>query len=94
MPPKIAIEESGTRVTNLKLKARTIVAGTVVRTMTGGGGGFGLAIERSPEAVLCDVLDGYVSVERARRDYSVVIDPEASTVYLAATVELRNMVAI
>lgn len=94
LPPKIAIEESGTRVTKLKLKARTIVAGTVVRTMTGGGGGFGLAIERSPEAVLCDVLDGYVSVERARHDYSVVIDPEASTVYLAATVELRNMVAI
>jgi len=30
-------------------------------------------VERDPRAVLEDVADGYVSVERARRDYGVVV---------------------
>lgn len=44
-----------------------------------GGGGFGDALERDPKAVLEDVIDGYVSVNRAAKDYGVVIhaiDPE------------------
>lgn len=39
-----------------------------------GGGGFGDPLEREPEAVLEDVKDDYVSLERAERDYGVVID--------------------
>ncbi len=39
----------------------------------GGGGGWGDPLERDPEAVLDDVLDGYVSVEAARKDYGVVL---------------------
>ncbi|MFB5283387.1 hydantoinase B/oxoprolinase family protein [Peribacillus sp. Hz7] len=38
-----------------------------------GGGGLGDALERDVEAVLEDVIDEYVSVERARKDYGVVI---------------------
>jgi N-methylhydantoinase B len=44
-----------------------------------GGGGFGDPLDRDPEAVVEDVKDDYVSVERAERDYGVVIevvDPE------------------
>jgi N-methylhydantoinase B len=44
-----------------------------------GGGGFGDPLERDPEAVLEDVKDDYVSIERAAKDYGVVIeaiDPE------------------
>ena len=44
-----------------------------------GGGGFGDPTERDPEEVIEDVKDDYVSVERAERDYGVVIeviDPE------------------
>ena len=40
---------------------------------TGGGGGFGDPLERAPERVLEDVLDGKVSIEAARRDYGVVV---------------------
>ncbi|PMC71243.1 hydantoinase B/oxoprolinase family protein [Corynebacterium aurimucosum] len=40
-----------------------------------GGGGFGDALERDPKAVLEDVIDGYVSVGRAAKDYGVVIRP-------------------
>jgi N-methylhydantoinase B len=39
-----------------------------------GGGGFGDPLERDPEDVLEDVIDGYVSIERAEKDYGVVIE--------------------
>jgi N-methylhydantoinase B len=38
-----------------------------------GGGGYGDPFERDPRAVLDDVLNGYVSLEAARREYGVVI---------------------
>ncbi|MEM3095881.1 MAG: hydantoinase B/oxoprolinase family protein [Nitrososphaerota archaeon] len=38
-----------------------------------GGGGYGDPLERDPRMVLEDVLDGYVTVARARKDYGVVI---------------------
>jgi N-methylhydantoinase B len=39
----------------------------------GGGGGWGDPLDRDPQKVLDDVLDEYVSVEAARRDYGVVL---------------------
>jgi N-methylhydantoinase B len=39
----------------------------------GGGGGWGDPLERDPAAVLDDVLDEYVSIEGAARDYGVVL---------------------
>jgi len=38
-----------------------------------GGGGLGDPLKRKPEAVLEDVIDEYVSIERAKTDYGVVI---------------------
>ena len=38
-----------------------------------GGGGYGDLLERNPQAVLQDVIAGYVSIEAAERDYGVVI---------------------
>jgi N-methylhydantoinase B len=42
-------------------------------TFLAGGGGFGDPLERDPAAVVEDVADGYVSIERARKDYGVVV---------------------
>ena len=39
-----------------------------------GGGGYGDPFARDPEAVLRDVIEGYVSLEAARRDYGAVIE--------------------
>jgi N-methylhydantoinase B len=39
----------------------------------GGGGGWGNPLDRDAQAVLDDVLDEYVSVEGAERDYGVVL---------------------
>jgi N-methylhydantoinase B len=55
----------------------------------GGGGGWGDPLERDPEAVLEDVLDEYVSLGAARRDYGVVIDETTMKVDQGATEVLR-----
>jgi N-methylhydantoinase B len=47
--------------------------GSRVETALPGGGGYGDPFERDPSAVLEDVLNGYVSLEAARREYGVVI---------------------
>jgi N-methylhydantoinase B len=56
----------------------------------GGGGGWGSPVERDPEAVLEDVLDEYVSLEGARRDYGVVIDERTMKVDQEATERVRK----
>jgi N-methylhydantoinase B len=56
-----------------------IGSGDVFSRPTAGGGGFGDPLERDPALVLEDVIDDYVSIERAAKDYGVVIkaiDPE------------------
>jgi N-methylhydantoinase B len=51
-----------------------VVPGDFFTRPSAGGGGFGDPLVRDPEAVLADVVDGYVSVGRARRDYGVVVE--------------------
>lgn len=53
----------------------TVGPGDTFERPSAGGGGFGDALERDPQAVLEDVIDGYVSVGRAAKDYGVVIRP-------------------
>jgi N-methylhydantoinase B len=50
-----------------------IRSGDVFSRPTAGGGGFGDPLRRDPALVLQDVADDYVSVQRAARDYGVVI---------------------
>lgn len=64
--------------------------GDVVIIDAAGGGGYGDPLERDPEMVERDVLEGYVTLERAREDYGVVIDPETLKVNLEATHHLRR----
>ena len=54
------------------------------------GGGYGDPLERPPETVLDDVLDGFCTVEHARDIYGVVVDLEAETVDDAATATRRQ----
>ena len=59
-------------------------------TSEGGGGGWGDPLERSPDAVLDDVRQGYVSIASAREDYGVVIDPDTLQIDRTATQALRR----
>lgn len=54
-----------------------------------GGGGYGDPMERDPEAVQRDVREGYVSLEAARADYGVVLDPETLALDSEETARLR-----
>jgi len=74
---------------------------TRVETALPGGGGYGQPFERDPLAVLDDVLNGYVTIDAAARDYGVVIRstrrpeeqvsmPEHFTVDADATAALRS----
>jgi N-methylhydantoinase B len=65
-------------------------SGDVIAFHSAGGGGYGNPLERDPQALENDVLDGYVSIEKARDDYGVVIDPEKMEVDLAATDKVRS----
>lgn len=62
--------------TELKSKEGTIriEAGDTLKFWTTGSGGFGNPLNRSPESVLEDVLEGRVSRVRASEDYGVVIE--------------------
>lgn len=48
----------------------------IITTVEAGGGGFGNPYEREPERVLEDIKNGFVTVERALRDYGVRVEPE------------------
>jgi N-methylhydantoinase B len=75
----------------MPVKPITLRKGDVYRHVMAGGGGFGNPLERDPEKVREDVLDGKVTVDHAREAYGVVIsdDPERS-VNAGATESLRS----
>lgn len=50
-----------------------LMSGDVFSRPTGGGGGYGDPLLRDPALVREDVADDYVSIERARKDYGVVL---------------------
>lgn len=52
-----------------------VTSGDSFTRPSSGGGGLGDPLEREPADVLEDVIDGYVSIGRARKDYGVVITP-------------------
>ncbi|HKU95883.1 MAG TPA: hydantoinase B/oxoprolinase family protein [Vineibacter sp.] len=61
--------------------------GDVLRIETGGGGGYGHPFDRPAEAVLEDVVGGFVSIDAARAHYGVVIADD--TIDRDATAVLR-----
>jgi N-methylhydantoinase B len=68
-------------------------AGDIFRLETPGGGGLGDPFERDPAKVLGDVAQGYVSPQRAERDYGVVVVKQgrAWEIDETATARLRSL---
>ncbi len=64
--------------------------GDVVIIDSAGGGGYGNPLERDPEMVEQDVLEGYVTIEKAKEDYGVLIDPITLKVDKEGTKILRE----
>ncbi|PIV20485.1 MAG: hydantoinase [Deltaproteobacteria bacterium CG03_land_8_20_14_0_80_45_14] len=64
--------------------------GDVVTIDAAGGGGYGNPLERDPEMVERDVIEEYVSIEAAKKDYGVVIGPKTYNVNMEETRKLRG----
>lgn len=75
-----------------KVSGFRMVEGDVLVLQSAGGGGYGDALDRAPERVLEDVREGYVSLERARERYGVVLTADLM-VDVEATTELRRRLA-
>lgn len=89
--PKVTIMETGADVPQelLKTEQLPLKRGSRIVAETGGGGGYGNPLERAPELVRKDVMDGYVSRTSAGDQYGVVIRDDF-VIDEGATERLRN----
>jgi N-methylhydantoinase B len=78
------------RKTKSKEIIRGIPAGTVYNQKAGGGGGYGDPHTRLAEKIAEEVADGVISVESARQDYGVIIDPQTLALDVEATMAERG----
>lgn len=89
---RIELQYPDGRISAAKSKEiiRDIPRGTIFYQRAAGGGGYGSPYERPVQKVLQDVINGMVSIEKARDDYGVVIKPETMTIDKMATERLRK----
>ena len=88
-PSTIVYDDKG-NISSTKTKHNNypVGKGWLVDLRTGGGGGFGNPFERDAELVLNDVISGYISAERAKEAYGVVIADGA--IDLKETAKIRG----
>ena len=65
--------------------------GDRISFISAGGGGYGDPLERDPKDVERDVQYGYISIEKAKQDYGVIINPDSLIVDLDATQRRREV---
>lgn len=85
----VELPDGGTHVWGSK-ELISLPVGAVIRSESGGGAGYGDPRLRPAELVLAEVQDELLSVEQARADYGVVVDPLTWSVDETATAELRK----
>jgi N-methylhydantoinase B len=68
----------------------TLKKGDLYRMIQAGGGGYGDPLDRDVYAVVDDVEQEKLTVEYARREHGVVIDPDTLALDLTATEKLRS----
>ena len=73
-----------------KITGYSLKPGDSLEITVPNSGGYGDPLLREPEQVLSDVLDEFTTLERAERDYGVVIDAESMTVDVEATRKRRE----
>ena len=67
-----------------------LTKGDIVCSLTAGGGGYGDPLDRDPEAVREDVIEGYVTLDSAMKVYGVVIDGKDFSLDKEATRKQRE----
>ena len=79
------LNAAGERVAVPPVAALELQPGERIVSVSAGGGGYGDPFTRDPAAVLHDVLEGWVSRERAREVYGVMLSESGEAVDVAAT---------
>jgi N-methylhydantoinase B len=70
-----AVLNPGPNETRIPRKDRIEVPkATVISVQTAGGGGYGDPLKRDPASVIADVLNGYVTAEKARSEHNIDVD--------------------
>jgi N-methylhydantoinase B len=73
-----------------KIAARKLRQGDMVRFATGGGGGFGPAMERDLQDVQADVRNELFTIDQAQHIYGAVLNRQTLQVDREATAVLRE----
>lgn len=75
-PNKLVLNRETDRERNLGMFATNVELkqGDTIDFISNGGGGYGNALEREPERVLEEVIDGFLTLEGAREFYGVVVE--------------------
>jgi N-methylhydantoinase B len=81
------------KMVNAKVFTARLKAGDLFRVRGGGGGGFGPAWQRPAEKVQEDVRQGYVTLESAKANYGVLLDPETLEIDHEESGRLRAQLA-
>jgi N-methylhydantoinase B len=89
-PNKVVVLRNDSSEEYGKITDLEVHSGEVISLRGGGGGGYGDPMERDPRAVAWDVLNEYISLEAARREYGVVLDPSSLEVDEGETAALRG----
>ncbi|WP_108663676.1 hydantoinase B/oxoprolinase family protein [Acuticoccus kandeliae] len=86
-------EKDGSLTTLPPCYGAALLPGETIVSYSAGGGGYGSPLKRAAERVLADVKDGWISPERAREVYGVVVTgsraDDSLTIDAAATGETR-----
>jgi N-methylhydantoinase B len=69
---------------------RSVEPGTRILLRTAGAGGYGHPFQRDPDLVREDVINGYISMDKARNEYGVALDPGTLDIDLRHTEILRR----
>jgi N-methylhydantoinase B len=82
-----------------KVSGFPLKTGDVVREETAGGGGYGDPLKRTPELVIADVSEGYLTVGEAAHRYGVImkgdsVDAAATEAKRAELSQIRITVAV
>ena len=88
--PAQSIDSEATgRASTLAYKEFEFKKGDVVYMKMASGGGYGDPLERDPQLVLEDVIDGLVSEQAAQEVYGVVLDEQKEAADFVQTKSLR-----
>jgi len=84
------INRKGKRHPLRTMDTQYVMPGDLICTTSGGGGGIGDPLDRDIEMVLTDVINGYISIGKARKVYGVMIYPKTLKVNYKGTEKLRK----